>query len=333
MDSSDTHFLKALLVFQNTVNEELIRSMHVYQLENGKENEVERGFLFSVSGSYMEIEANPALFLLKFRPSEVFEGLMNGFWLCIFAYHADRSPHLTCIPSLLSIARNPKLKSVPTLSRDLQIILELGCRREDREPSQFPEEETCQENYVNYHQSRKSSPILRQDLNCLPYPASMSELSEDQHKEQCSTGIVDNKKKRAASEHIASIALSDLAKYFDLPITEASRNLKVGLTVLKKKCRELGIPRWPHRKIKSLDGLIQDLQEEAKRQQQENEAAAMVVAKRRRMLESEKENIERKPFMELQTETKRFRQDVFKRRHRARALRNHGLSISNNQLI
>lgn len=72
------------------------------------------------------------------------------------------------------------------------------------------------------------------------------------------------------------------------------------------------------------------LQEETKRQQQENETAAMVVAKRRRMLEREKENIERKPFMELQNETKRFRQDVFKRRHRARALRNHGLSISNN---
>ncbi|KAG6629694.1 hypothetical protein CIPAW_14G103100 [Carya illinoinensis] len=150
-----------------------------------------------------------------------------------------------------------------------------------------------------------------------------------------SAGIVDNKKKRAASEHIVSIALSDLAKYFDLPITKGSRNLKVRLTVLKKKCRELGIPRWPHRKIKSLDGLIQDLQtyEEAKRQQQENEVAAMVVAKRRRMLESEKENIERKPFMELDTETKRFRRDVFKRKHRARALRNHGLSMSNNQLI
>jgi hypothetical protein len=69
------------------------------------------------------------------------------------------------------------------------------------------------------------------------------------------------------------------------------------------------------------------LQEEAKRQQQENEAAAMAVAKRQRMLESEKENIERKPFIELKTETRRFRQDVFKRRHRARALRNHGPSV------
>ncbi|KAB1202061.1 Protein RKD5 [Morella rubra] len=144
-------------------------------------------------------------------------------------------------------------------------------------------------------------------------------------------GALDPKKKRAASEHIAGIALSDLAKYFDLPIVEASRNLKVGLTVLKKKCREFGIPRWPHRKIKSLDSLIQDLQaqlfienhlqEEAKRQQQVNEAAAMAVARRQSMLESEKETMESKPFMELQSETKRFRQDVFKRRHRARALR------------
>jgi hypothetical protein len=51
----------------------------------------------------------------------------------------------------------------------------------------------------------------------------------------------------------------------------------------------------------------------------------MAVAKRRRMLEREKETIEKKPFMEIQSETKRFRQDVFKRRHRARALGNQGL--------
>eukprot|EP01018_Ginkgo_biloba_P009256 Gb_36930 [translate_table: standard] len=65
---------------------------------------------------------------------------------------------------------------------------------------------------------------------------------------------------RAPTKRVADIALKDLAKYFDVPITEASRNLKVGLTVLKKKCREFGIPRWPHRKIKSLDSLIQNLQ-------------------------------------------------------------------------
>ncbi|GLT72898.1 hypothetical protein SLA2020_447940 [Shorea laevis] len=327
MDSSQTHALRALLVFQSTVNEELIRSLHVYRLEDGKEKEVEREFLFSASGSYREMEANPALILLNFRVSQVFEGLVNGFWLCIFAFHADRPPLCSCIPSLLSISRNPNLKSVPTLAGDLEIIFQLGCRMDDKEPSKFPTKETCQQSDDTYHQSRRSLPALHQDLNCLPYLAAMSELPEDQQREHCSPGIAEGKKKRAASERIARIALPDLAKYFDLPIVEASRNLKVGLTVLKKKCREFGIARWPHRKIKSLDSLIQDLQEEAKRQQLENEAAAMAVAKRQRMLESEKENIERKPFIELKSETKRFRQDVFKRRHRAKALRNHDPSV------
>lgn len=78
--------------------------------------------------------------------------------------------------------------------------------------------------------------------------------------EQHIVGIVEKKPKRAATKDIARLALEDLAKYFDVPIIQASKNLKVGLSVLKKKCREFGIPRWPHRKIKSLDSLIRDLQ-------------------------------------------------------------------------
>lgn len=61
--------------------------------------------------------------------------------------------------------------------------------------------------------------------------------------------------------------------------------------------------------------------QEVGQQQQEDEAAATAVAKRRQMLEEEKETIERKPFMEIQTETKKFRQDIFKRRHKARVLK------------
>lgn len=57
------------------------------------------------------------------------------------------------------------------------------------------------------------------------------------------------------------------------------------------------------------------------RQGEDSEAAAVkAAARRQQMLESEKEKIERSPFMELQRETKRFRQDVFKRRHKAKAL-------------
>lgn len=60
-------------------------------------------------------------------------------------------------------------------------------------------------------------------------------------------------------------------------------------------------------------------------------AAAIAVAKRQKMLESEKESIERKPFLEIKSETKRFRQDVFKRRHRARALMSQDLTISDSE--
>nr|GMC98997.1 protein RKD5 isoform X1 [Ipomoea batatas] len=133
-------------------------------------------------------------------------------------------------------------------------------------------------------------------------------------------GISEPKKRRAAPEDIARIALEDLAKYFDLPITEASKSLKVGLTVLKKKCREFGIPRWPHRKIKSLDRLISNLQEEMQQQQEEDEATAMAVSKKKRMIEFEKKRIEKKPSMDIREETKKFRQDVFKRKHKARIL-------------
>lgn len=126
---------------------------------------------------------------------------------------------------------------------------------------------------------------------------------------------------RAPTQRVANIALKDLVKYFDVPITEASKRLKVGLTVLKRKCREFGIPRWPHRKIKSLNSLIQNLQEEAKIQEREDQLAAMAVMKRTRILETERQRIEKKPGTEIHKDTKRFRQDIFKRRHRANALK------------
>ncbi|KAJ8625657.1 hypothetical protein MRB53_034187 [Persea americana] len=148
------------------------------------------------------------------------------------------------------------------------------------------------------------------------------ELFKNQEINQHLPEAMVKKKRRAATDHVASIALTDLAKYFDLPIAEAARNLKIGLTVLKKKCREFGIPRWPHRKIKSLDTLIHNLSEEAAKQERVNQAGAKAVTKRQKMLEREKEGIEQKPFMEIKSETKRFRQDVFKQRHMARARKN-----------
>lgn len=56
------------------------------------------------------------------------------------------------------------------------------------------------------------------------------------------------------------LSRTTLSLYFYMPITEAARELNVGLTLLKKRCRELGIRRWPHRKLMSLQTLIKNVQ-------------------------------------------------------------------------
>ncbi|KAK7309406.1 hypothetical protein RJT34_06110 [Clitoria ternatea] len=327
MDSPHATSLTNLLLFNNTIQPELIRSVHVYRQPDGEQKEAEREFLFSDNGSYVEMQATPILRLLKSHVSQVCEGYQNGVWLCFFAFHADHTPQFSRIPSMLLTTRNPKLQMIPNLLNDLQMIYKLDQKEEDKGIPQDSTAEEQQGNNNDYQPSEKVLPVLNQDLNCLPYEEDESELPDNEIDAESSPGLI-GKKKRAPSDHVAKISLSDLVKYFGMPIVEASRNLNVGLTVLKRKCREFGIPRWPHRKIKSLDCLIHDLQEEVKQQELENEEAVMAVTKRKRMLESEKENIEKRPFMDIQNETKRFRQDVFKRRHRARAIEKHNSTVS-----
>ena len=43
-----------------------------------------------------------------------------------------------------------------------------------------------------------------------------------------------------------------ISRYFYMPITQAAKEFNVGLTLLKKRRRELGIRRWLHRKLMSL---------------------------------------------------------------------------------
>ncbi|KAK9786896.1 hypothetical protein WJX73_009279 [Symbiochloris irregularis] len=62
-------------------------------------------------------------------------------------------------------------------------------------------------------------------------------------------------RKRLAVEHI-SLELLQQEGYFDMPIQEAAMKLKVGLSVLKRICRQLGLARWPFRTRQSLRGVI-----------------------------------------------------------------------------
>lgn len=59
--------------------------------------------------------------------------------------------------------------------------------------------------------------------------------------------------------NIKMLTREEISKYFYVPITEAAKELNVGLTILKKRCRELGIRRWPHRKLMSIETLIKNV--------------------------------------------------------------------------
>jgi hypothetical protein len=47
---------------------------------------------------------------------------------------------------------------------------------------------------------------------------------------------------------------------FHLPIADAAPLLGLGVTALKKRCRRINIPRWPYRKLASLEKLIESVE-------------------------------------------------------------------------
>ncbi|XP_055826225.1 protein RKD4 [Solanum dulcamara] len=102
-----------------------------------------------------------------------------------------------------------------------------------------------------------------------------------------------------------TLELEEIQRYFHVPITKAAKELRVGLTVLKKRCRELNIMRWPHRKLKSLQTLIHSVKE-------------MGLTSEVEMLEEHQRMVEKVPEMELTERTKKLRQACFKANYKKR---------------
>ncbi|XP_075521120.1 protein RKD1 [Primulina tabacum] len=105
-----------------------------------------------------------------------------------------------------------------------------------------------------------------------------------------------------------------ISEYFYMPITKAAKELNVGLTLLKKRCRELGIQRWPHRKLTSLQTLIKNVQELGKDGGEAKLRDAIAI------LEQEKKLLEEIPDLQLEDKTKRLRQACFKANYKKRRL-------------
>ena len=66
--------------------------------------------------------------------------------------------------------------------------------------------------------------------------------------------------KKRGSGQSKSLTLDELSANFHLPINDVARKLGLCVTVLKQRCREHGITRWPYRKVKKLDNIIHALE-------------------------------------------------------------------------
>ncbi|WOG99577.1 hypothetical protein DCAR_0518930 [Daucus carota subsp. sativus] len=130
----------------------------------------------------------------------------------------------------------------------------------------------------------------------------------------------DKKKRISSCRNVAKgqrssnvLTKEEISKYFYMPITQAAKELNIGLTLLKKRCRELGIPRWPHRKLMSIQTLIRNVKE-LEKEEDGGEKLRQAVG----MLEQEKKLLEKSPNLKLMENTKRLRQACFKANYKRR---------------
>ncbi|CAM0944199.1 unnamed protein product [Alopecurus aequalis] len=116
-------------------------------------------------------------------------------------------------------------------------------------------------------------------------------------------------KKRKYPKEKPLLTFELVSQYFCMPMKQAGEELNVGVTHLKRKCRELGIPRWPHRKVKSLETLIKNAQELGK-----PNIEVEKVQRKKLLIE------ERPGHVELDQEMKLLRQACFKEKFKRRRL-------------
>ncbi|EFJ46795.1 RWP-RK domain transcription factor [Volvox carteri f. nagariensis] len=68
---------------------------------------------------------------------------------------------------------------------------------------------------------------------------------------------------------------------FDLPVADAARVLGISATELKRRCRRLGISRWPQRKLQSLRRIVQAAESDAGLSEDERKAVIELAARNR----------------------------------------------------
>nr|GMC80176.1 protein RKD1-like [Ipomoea batatas] len=139
------------------------------------------------------------------------------------------------------------------------------------------------------------------------------------------TIVEDNSsKKEGRGRHSVPSTLSRevISSYFHMPVCQAAEELGIGETTLKERCRKVGIPRWPHRKLKSLEALMKNVQDFEENPKDALTRATIGVLKNRHKLLSDM------PGSNLDPETLCLRNAYFKLNYLKRKLRRVMISSS-----
>eukprot|EP00873_Tetraselmis_striata_P021315 jgi/Tetstr1/441579/TSEL_029807.t1 len=120
--------------------------------------------------------------------------------------------------------------------------------------------------------------------------------------------------RRSVGRTSSEITKEELAQCFHMPSELACKRLGIGLTVLKRQCRKYGIKRWPFRKMKSLDRLIENIQASVAPGDQGNKDFSKSVEE----LRHQRERMEKGLELELDEETKKLQQAYSKANHKLR---------------
>ncbi|KAM2033637.1 hypothetical protein ACFX1T_015490 [Malus domestica] len=173
-------------------------------------------------------------------------------------------------------------------------------------------------NHHQQFQQQQQPPLL---LTCKNDENGITDMndSREERDKAISERPHSSKRHRSSSFSLSSskmLSRQTISQYFYMPITQAAKELNVGLTLLKKRCRELGIRRWPHRKLTSLQTLIRNIQELGKEGEEGEEKLRNAIV----LLEMEKKLLEEAPDMQLEDNTKRLRQACFKANYKKRKI-------------
>lgn len=147
------------------------------------------------------------------------------------------------------------------------------------------------------------------DTDSLWKQASVSE--EDSGTEQPSkvTG-----RRKTKIDHITVQYLRD-HHCFDMPLAEAAKSLDVGLSVMKRVCRTLGLARWPYRTRASLQSVIDKTEKylaDRRQDSEEGEACSGQKAHLLKALQSQMNSVTGQDGSDLRSDIKKYRQSIFK---------------------